>query len=61
VAPTLDRYAPVEAVRSEVEEARKVYEPLGQAEALRLDTPMDFNRFMEDRQQQVINWIAELT
>jgi pimeloyl-ACP methyl ester carboxylesterase len=60
VAPTLDRYAPVEAVKSEVEEARKVYELLGRAEALRLDTPLDFNRFMEDRQQQVIDWIAQL-
>jgi len=35
-----------------------VYELLGQAEALRLDTPLDFNRFMKDRQQQIIDWIA---
>lgn len=60
VTPTLDRCAPAEALKSEVEEARRVHEPLGQAEALRLDTSIDFNRFMEDRQQQVINWIAEL-
>ncbi len=60
VAPTLDRYAPVEAVRSEVEQARSVYELLGQAEALRLETPVDFNRFMEDRQRQMIDWIAQL-
>lgn len=60
VAPKLDRYAPVEAVESEVEQARSVYELLGQAEALQFDTPLDFNRFMDERQQQVINWIAQL-
>jgi dienelactone hydrolase len=59
VAPTLDRYARVEAVRSEVEQARKVYQLLGQTDALRLETPVDFNRFMVDRQEQVIQWIAQ--
>ncbi|HEV2379063.1 MAG TPA: alpha/beta fold hydrolase [Terriglobia bacterium] len=58
VAPTLDRYVHVETVRSEVEQARKVYELLGQSEALRLEAPVDFNRFMADRQEQVINWIT---
>jgi pimeloyl-ACP methyl ester carboxylesterase len=59
VAPTLDRYVHVEAVRSEVEQARKVYQLLGRKEALRLETLLDFNRFMVDRQEQVINWIAQ--
>jgi dienelactone hydrolase len=59
VAPTLDRYVRVEAVRSEVEQARKVYELLGRREALHLETPLDFNRFMVDRQEQVIDWIAQ--
>jgi pimeloyl-ACP methyl ester carboxylesterase len=59
VAPTLDRYAPVEAVWDEVEKARKVYELLGRNEALHIETPLDFNRFMVDRQEQVINWIAQ--
>jgi pimeloyl-ACP methyl ester carboxylesterase len=59
VAPTLDRYVRVEAVRSEVEQARKVYQLLGHSDALRLETPVDFNRFMVDRQEQVINWIAQ--
>jgi pimeloyl-ACP methyl ester carboxylesterase len=58
VAPTLDRYVHVEAVRSEVEQARKVYGLLGRNEALRLEMPLDFNRFMQGRQEQVINWIA---
>ena len=59
VAPQLDRYVQVEAVRSEVEAARKVYGFLGRAEALCLETPLDFNRFMVDRQEQVINWVAK--
>ncbi|MGO8787636.1 MAG: alpha/beta fold hydrolase [Terriglobia bacterium] len=59
VAPTIDRYTRVEAVRSEVEQARKVYQLLNRDEALRLETPLDFNRFMVDRQEQVINWIAQ--
>ena len=59
VAPTLDRYCPVEAVRDEVEQARKVYELLGRNEALHIETPLDFNRFMVDRQEQVINWIGQ--
>lgn len=59
VAPALDRYVHVEAVRSEVEQAGKVYQLLGRSEALRLETPLDFNRFMVDRQEQIINWIAQ--
>jgi dienelactone hydrolase len=59
VAPALDRYVHVEAVRSEVEEARKVYRLLGHDQALQLQAPLDFNRFMADRQRQVIDWIAQ--
>jgi dienelactone hydrolase len=59
VAPTLDRYARVEAVQREVDQVRKVYSLLGRSEALRFETPLDFNRFVEDRQEQVIEWIAK--
>src|SRR5207244_10631806 len=45
VAPELDRFAPVADVRSEVEEARRVYRLLGQEISLTLWTPRDFNRF----------------
>lgn len=61
VVPTLDRYTRLEAVRSEVEHAKKVYDLLGRSEALRFETPLDFNRFMEARQRQVIDWIAQLS
>jgi pimeloyl-ACP methyl ester carboxylesterase len=60
VAPTLDRYAPVEDVRREVAASRKVYGLLGQEGALNLETPLDFNRFTRQRQEQVFDWIAQL-
>jgi dienelactone hydrolase len=61
VAPQFDRYVHVEAARSEVEGAQRVYQLLGRSEALRLETPLDFNRFMVDRQEQVIDWIAQIS
>jgi pimeloyl-ACP methyl ester carboxylesterase len=60
VAPTLDRYARVEDVRHEVEGARRVYEHYGRADALRLDTPLEFGRFPEPMQEQVFDWLASL-
>jgi len=59
VAPQFDRYAHVEAVQGEIEQVRQVYRLLGREQALRIETPLDFNRFMTDRQHQVIDWIAE--
>jgi dienelactone hydrolase len=58
VAPELDRYAPVEDVRREVDAARKIYRLLRREEALRLDTPLDFNRFKRQSQEQVFDWLA---
>jgi hypothetical protein len=60
VAPELDRYSPVEDVRREVEEARKVYRLLGNENALELDTPLDFNRFKRPTQERVFDWLARL-
>ncbi|MNC98620.1 hypothetical protein D3C83_166440 [compost metagenome] len=58
VAPTLDRYAPVEDVRREVEQSRKVYRVLGAETALTLDSPVDFNRFSTRTQERVFDWLA---
>jgi len=58
MAATLDRYHPVEDVRDAVAGARKAYELLGAAGSLELQTPVDFNRFEADRQQQLIEWLA---
>ena len=57
VAPELDRYAHVDDVRTEVEQSRRVYESLGRAEALRLETPREFSRFPRSLQEQVFDWL----
>ena len=57
VAPTLDRYARVDDVRREVEAARLAYERRGQSNMLRLETPLDFNRFPRVRQEEVFDWL----
>jgi dienelactone hydrolase len=59
VAPELDRYAVVSDVRREVEGARTIYRILGREDALKLDTPLDFNRFKAERQKQVVDWIVQ--
>lgn len=58
VAPTRDRYAPVDDVRRVVDAARGVYRALGRAEALELETPTDINRFSRQTQQRVFDWLA---
>jgi len=58
VAATLDRYARVDDVRAEVGEVRKVYERMGRAENLRLDTPLEINRFPRAIEEQVFDWLA---
>jgi pimeloyl-ACP methyl ester carboxylesterase len=58
VAPMLDRYARVDDVRREVEAARRTYERLGRSNALRLETPLDFNRFTTLRQEEVFDWLS---
>jgi hypothetical protein len=59
VAPALDRYAPVDGVRAEVEQSRKMYRMLGADDALVLDTPVDFNRFSRKTQERVFDWLAK--
>jgi pimeloyl-ACP methyl ester carboxylesterase len=58
VAPTLDRYARLDDVRAEIGQARRVYQRLGKADNLRLDTPLDFSRFPRATQEQVFDWLA---
>ncbi len=58
VAPTLDRYAPVEDVRRSVAEVQRVYRLLSREDALVLETPVDFNRFTRKTQERVFDWLA---
>jgi pimeloyl-ACP methyl ester carboxylesterase len=60
VAPTRDRYAPVEDVRRVVEASRGVYRQLGREGALELDTPVDINRFSRKTQERVFDWLARV-
>ena len=50
----------LEVLRHSVAASRKVYDLLGQEGALNLETPLDFNRFTRQRQEQVFDWIAQL-
>jgi dienelactone hydrolase len=59
IAPTLDRYAPVDDVRRQVEQVRPVWAAKGKPEALELRTPVDFNRFYRTRQEEVFAWLEE--
>jgi hypothetical protein len=43
-----------------VEPSRRIYRLLGHEGALQLETPLDFNRFSQHRQEQVFDWIARL-
>jgi len=61
VAPTLDRYARVEDIRREVEELRHVYEHYGHADALKLMTPLEFNRFSGSIREEVFDWLDSLS
>lgn len=60
IAPTLDRYHPVESVRTVVEKARAAFQVYGKSAALELETPEGFNGFeLEEwsRQARIIEWL----
>ncbi len=56
-APQYDRYAPVEDVRRAVEAARPAWSG---KDVLKLQTPVDFNRFQRSAQQRVFDWLASV-
>jgi len=58
IAPTLDRYARIADVRSELEAPKKVYSLLGREDGLQVETPVDFNRFPRSLQEKVFDWLA---
>ena len=60
IAPTLDRFAPVEDVRLAVDAARHVYRLLGREDQLDLQTPLGFNGFLLEWKWQAdtVDWLA---
>jgi len=63
LAPTFDRYHPVESVRSLVERSNAAREAFRVPSALELETPEGFNGFETewDRELRVIDWVQEKT
>jgi dienelactone hydrolase len=60
IAPTLDRYARIDDVQAEVQEAAKVWKSFGREQAFTLDTPEDFNRFNRKMQARVQEWLVQI-
>ena len=56
VAPTLDRYADHDEVRTAVDSARQVYRLLGADGGIEIIAPVDENRLTDPMQRQVIEW-----
>ena len=63
LAPTLDRYHPVEDVRAAVDSVRPLYNLLGRDSALTLETPRGFNAYtifwQADWQSWTYKWLSE--
>lgn len=58
-APLYDREADAADVRRCVDSARPAWQKAGRAAALRLEQPVDYNRFYEGVQKVVIDWLGE--
>ena len=58
VAPILDRDACFADVKTCVDEVNKVYRLLGKENNLNFSGPKDYNHFHENRQQEVLDWLA---
>jgi pimeloyl-ACP methyl ester carboxylesterase len=59
-APQLDRYASRDDVRRAVESARAAWKSRGASDRLTLVTPVDFNRFRLEAQQEAFHWLSGL-
>ncbi|MBN2183506.1 MAG: hypothetical protein JW715_16470 [Sedimentisphaerales bacterium] len=58
IAPTLDRYYPIDHVRRAVDEARKVFSLLDSSSSLELETPFEFNRYGKMLYRQM-DWLEK--
>lgn len=58
IAPQLDKDAPLENVTACVDAARKIYSLYGAEEQFEYRTPMDFDRFPQERQRELGDWIG---
>lgn len=61
VAPTLDKDASAQDVEACVQQARRVYAAKGASSALELQTPLDYNRFGPEMQEEVLKWLNRIS
>jgi len=59
IAPTLDQAASLKGIKSTVTEARKIYKLLGVPDKLILNSPDEFNRFSNEMQKIIFDWVEE--
>lgn len=60
VAPQRDRYASQTAVAHGVDLARQVYQRQSAENALRVERPLDYNRFPASTQKLVFGWLKDM-
>ena len=56
--PTLDRHTDSDALHRCMDDAREVYQLYGAEDALRLETPVGFNRFTKEQEESMVQWIS---
>jgi dienelactone hydrolase len=61
ISPELDRHANKEKVSQGMKEVSTVYSLLKSSQNLSFKTPHEFNRFGTSQQQEVVNWLVEMT
>ncbi len=61
IAPQRDRYAAPSVVRAAISRVRQVYTRDQAPEALRFESPLDFNRFPATTQSMLFDWVAAAT
>ncbi|MCC5907316.1 MAG: acetylxylan esterase [Balneolaceae bacterium] len=61
IAPELDRHADFENVRKSMEQISTVFDLLNVSENLQFSAPFDFTRFTSTQQDEVVNWLNEIS
>ncbi|MCB0688345.1 MAG: alpha/beta hydrolase, partial [Saprospiraceae bacterium] len=59
IAPTWDQYASFSDLQGQLREVKKVYDLFKRGDHLELYFPEDYNRFSEEMQLKMINWLTE--
>jgi dienelactone hydrolase len=60
ICPTLDRYVDPATLREHLDAAKKAYRYYQLEQNLRCEMPVDFNRFSDERQLQLVTYLTEM-